>query len=206
MNHFIGYDDSEQTVYDQSILLPNSYSSLSRLPLLISVWDHPWFPRSVNTNRRSSDKSPVEHPYSTISYLPWKTAQRLYKKTQRGRFSSCLCLYLNKTQACINRKLTEKLREAYAPLADDCCKAILDAISSNISKLNSGGGTSLFGAFFVSLTTRVTDTDADVRSLAFLSRLTHALHASPFYARFECKMVIGTGTYRAAILIHTADP
>jgi len=35
----------------------------------------------------------------------------------------------------------EKLREAYAPLAEDCCKAILDAISSNIAKLNSGSGT-----------------------------------------------------------------
>jgi hypothetical protein len=44
-------------------------------------------------------------------------------------------------KASIIRKLTEKLREAYTPLAEDCCKAILDAISSNIVKLNSGSGT-----------------------------------------------------------------
>ena len=51
------------------------------------------------------------------------------------------------------RKLTGELREAYAPLVEDCCKAILGAISSNIAKLNSGTGTFFFsGVFFVSLT------------------------------------------------------
>ena len=48
--------------------------------------------------------------------------------------------YLNNTQVSITRKLTGELREAYAPLAEDCCKAILDAISSNIAKLDSGTG------------------------------------------------------------------
>ncbi|KAH9968614.1 hypothetical protein BC827DRAFT_1257663 [Russula dissimulans] len=54
--------------------------------------------------------------------------------------------------------LTEKLRDAYLPLAEDCCKAILEAISSTIAEINP-------------------DADVDVRSLAFLSRLTEALHA-----------------------------
>ena len=97
-------------------------------------------------NRRSSDKSPVEHPYSTISYLPSKTAHKPYRKTPRGKFYSYLCVSEYSTQVCVTRKLTEKLREAYAPLAEDCCKAILDAISSNIAKLNSGSGTFLFQA------------------------------------------------------------
>jgi hypothetical protein len=39
------------------------------------------------------------------------------------------------------RKLTEKLREAYAPLAEGCCKAMLTTISSSIAELNSGTGT-----------------------------------------------------------------
>ena len=50
------------------------------------------------------------------------------------------------------RKLTGELREAYAPLVEVCCKAILDAISSNIAKLNSGTGTFCPGASFISLT------------------------------------------------------
>ncbi|KAI0257190.1 hypothetical protein BJV78DRAFT_1277757 [Lactifluus subvellereus] len=70
-------------------------------------------------------------------------------------------------------KLTEKLRGAYAPLAEDCCQVILAAISSNVAELNSG-------------------TDADVRSLAFLSRLAEALHASPFHSYLKCETVIGT--------------
>ncbi|KAI9512526.1 hypothetical protein F5148DRAFT_1007960 [Russula earlei] len=69
-------------------------------------------------------------------------------------------------------RLTEKLREAYVSLAEECCKAILAAISSNLAELNSG-------------------TDADVRSLAFLSRLTEALHASPFFMRLKCETAIG---------------
>jgi hypothetical protein len=36
--------------------------------------------------------------------------------------------------------------------------------------------------------------DADVRSLAFLSRLTEALHVSPFYSHLECGTVMGIGT------------
>jgi len=69
-------------------------------------------------------------------------------------------------------KLTQKLREAYAPLAEDCCKAILTTLSSSIAELNSA-------------------TDADVRSLAFLSRLTEALHASPFSSYLKCETLTG---------------
>ncbi|KAI0308156.1 hypothetical protein B0F90DRAFT_129062 [Multifurca ochricompacta] len=65
-------------------------------------------------------------------------------------------------------KLTENLRAAYVPLAEDCCKSVLASISSNIVKLTSGS-------------------DADVRSLAFLSRLTEALHASPFRSYLKCQ-------------------
>ncbi|KAI0278117.1 hypothetical protein BGY98DRAFT_1089631 [Russula aff. rugulosa BPL654] len=69
-------------------------------------------------------------------------------------------------------KLTEKLREDYAPLAEDCCKAILTTLSSSIAGLNSG-------------------TDADVRSLAFLSRLTETLRASPFCSYLKCETLTG---------------
>jgi len=99
-------------------------------------------------NRRSSDKSPAEHLYSTRSCLPSKTVQKLCKKTPRGRLVYFF-VSLNNTHVCVvTRKLTEKLREAYAPLAEDCCKAILDAMSSNIAKLNSGSGT-FCRSFFV---------------------------------------------------------
>jgi hypothetical protein len=49
-------------------------------------------------------------------------------------------------------------------------------------------------SFLYNLRVTFDDTDADVRSLAFLSRLTEALHASPFYSHLECGTVIGIGT------------
>jgi hypothetical protein len=133
---------SERTVCDQRVLLHSSYSSPLRLPPLISVWDHHWFPRFANTNRRSTDKSLAELLYSTRSCRPSKTVQRLYKKTPKGKLYHFLRL-LDQDLWCVARKLTEKLREAYAPLTEDCCKAILDAASSHIAKLNSGSGTFL---------------------------------------------------------------
>ena len=93
------------------------------------------------------------------------------------------------------RKLTEKLREAYAPLAEDCCKAILTTISSSIAELNSGTGTFFHGFLRVSLKrNNLFGADADVRSLAFLSRLTKALHASPFSSHLKCETLTGIGT------------
>lgn len=43
--------------------------------------------------------------------------------------------------------------------------------------------------------------DADVRSLAFLSRLTSALHASPFCSYLKCETFTGIGTFRHGVLI-----
>ena len=92
----------------------------------------------------------------------------------------------------MSRKLTEKLREAYAPLAEDCCKVILTTLSSSIAELNSGTGT--FSGFLRPLLKRNLNADADVRSLAFLSRLTEALHASPFCSYLKCETLTGVGT------------
>ena len=63
--------------------------------------------------------------------------QKLFKKTLKGTLV-CSFAYMNRTHVLITRKLTKKLREAYAPLAEDCCKAILDAVSSHVTELNSG--------------------------------------------------------------------
>jgi hypothetical protein len=92
-------------------------------------------------DQRSSDKSPVEHPCFTRSCLPSKTVQKLYEKTPRGKISMCSFFTLTRSHVRVARKLTEKLRAAYAPLAEDCCKAILTIISSNIAELKSGTGT-----------------------------------------------------------------
>jgi len=78
---------SEQIVCDQRALLQSSYSSLSHLPLSISVWDPPWFPRSEDMDQPSNDKSMVERHYSTGSCLPSKTVQKPYKRTLRGKFA-----------------------------------------------------------------------------------------------------------------------
>ena len=103
------------------------------------------------------------------------------------------------------RKLTEKLREAYAPLAEDCCKAILTTISSSIAELNSGTGTFFNGFLRVSFKrNNLLDADADVRSLAFLSRLTEALHASPFSSHLKCETFTGIGTSGNGISIQIA--
>lgn len=77
-------------------------------------------------------------------------------------------------------KLTGKLREAYAPLVEDCCKTILAAISSNVAELKSG-------------------TDTDIRSLAFLSRLTETLHASPFDSDLGCDAISSSINFRGSI-------
>jgi hypothetical protein len=100
--------------------------------------------------------------------------------------------YINEFHGPVTRKLTEKLREAYAPLAEDCCKAILTTLSSSIAELNSGTGT--FSGFPRLLLERNLNADADVRSLAFLSRLTEALHASPFCSYLKCETLTGIGT------------
>ena len=103
------------------------------------------------------------------------------------------------------RKLTEKLREAYAPLAEDCCKAILTTISSSIAELNSGTGTFFNGFLRVSFKrNNLLGADADVRSLAFLSRLTEALHASPFSSHLKCETFTGIGTSGNGISIQIA--
>jgi len=63
-----------------------------------------------------------------------------------------------------------------------------------------------FRGFSISLTEKsdfLSDANADVRPLAFLSHLTVVLHVSPFYSCLKCKMAIGAGTYHATILIHT---
>ncbi|KAF8274142.1 hypothetical protein EI94DRAFT_1714815 [Lactarius quietus] len=77
-------------------------------------------------------------------------------------------------------KLTGKLGEAYAPLVEDCCDAILAAISSNVAELKLG-------------------TDTDIRSLAFLSRLTEALHASPFDSDLGCDAISRSINFRGNI-------
>ena len=84
------------------------------------------------------------------------------------------------------RKLTGKLREAYAPLVEDCCKAILAAISSNVDELKSGAGM-LEG--FPPVLSDFNHADTDIRSLAFLSRLTETLHASPFDSDLGCDAI-----------------
>ena len=48
--------------------------------------------------------------------------------------------------------------------------------------------------FLPLLLQRNLNADADVRSLAFLSRLTEALHASPFFSYLKCETLIGIGT------------
>ncbi|KAI0296258.1 hypothetical protein BC826DRAFT_1103987 [Russula brevipes] len=82
-------------------------------------------------------------------------------------------------------KLTEKLRQAYAPLAEGCCKAILAATSSHMAELNSG-------------------TDADVRSLAFLSRLTEALHASPSIPISNAEQSLASSVNQWRVFVVTA--
>jgi hypothetical protein len=53
------------------------------------------------------------------------------------------------------RKLSEKLRDAYAPLAEGCCKAIISTISLNVDELNSGTGNA-FSGVLRSLTDKMT--------------------------------------------------
>ena len=65
-------------------------------------------------------------------------------------------------------------------------------MSSSIAELNSGTGTSS-GFLFLPLE-RNLNADTDVRSLAFLSRLTEALHASPFCSYLKCETLTGIGT------------
>ncbi|KAH9065792.1 hypothetical protein EDB87DRAFT_889121 [Lactarius vividus] len=77
-------------------------------------------------------------------------------------------------------KLTGRLRDAYAPLVEDCCKAILAALSSNVAELKSG-------------------TDTDIRSLAFVSRLTETLHASPFDSDLGCDAISNNINFRGGI-------
>jgi hypothetical protein len=87
--------------------------------------------------------------------------------------------HINRFHRSVTRKLTEKLREAYRPLMEDCCKAILTTLSlSSVAEPNSGTGT--FLGFIRLLLERNLNADVDVRLLAFLSRLAEALHASPF--------------------------
>ena len=141
-------------------------------------------------DQRSNDKSRVERPYFTRFCLSSKTVQKLYKRTRRGKF--LFLFYINEIHGPVTRKLTEKLREAYAPLAEGCCKAILATLSSSIAELNSGTGA--FSGLLRLWLERNLDTDADVRSLAFLSRLTEALYASPFCSYLKCETLTGTGT------------
>ena len=144
-------------------------------------------------DQRSSDKSRVERPYFTRLCLSSKTVQKLYKRIPRGKFSMSLpTSYINAFYGRVTRKLTDKLHEAYAPLAEDCCKAILTTLSLSIAGLNSGTGTS--SGFLRPLLERNINADADVRSLAFLSRLTEALHASPFCSYLKCETLTGIGT------------
>lgn len=49
------------------------------------------------------------------------------------------------------------------------------------------------------------DTDADVRSLAFLGRLTEVLHVSPFYSHLECGTVMSIGTSSTPFLWYILD-
>jgi hypothetical protein len=74
----------------QRVLLQSSYSNLSYLHPLTLVWEGTWFRPSANTNQRFGSKSLVEHLYSIKSCLPLRTAQRLYKTTQRGKHSRVL--------------------------------------------------------------------------------------------------------------------
>ena len=141
-------------------------------------------------DQRFSDKSRVERPYFTRSCLSSKTVQKLYKRTRRGKFS--ISFPINQFHGPVTRKLTEKLREAYPPLVEDCCKAILATLSSSIAELNSGTGA--FSGFIRLLLEGNLNADADVRLLAFLSRLTEALHASPFCSYLKCETLTGIGT------------
>jgi hypothetical protein len=142
-------------------------------------------------DQRFSDKSRVELPYFTRLFLSSKTVQKLYKRTRKGKIFYILS-YIHGLHGPVTRKLTEKLREAYPPLAEGCCKAILTTLSSSIAELNSGTGT--FSGFLHLLLERNLNADADVRSLTFLSRLTEALHASPFCSYLKCETLTGIGT------------
>lgn len=135
-------------------------------------------------NRHFNGKSLLERPYFTRLFAPLKTAPRLYETTLTGNFSFLLspkCAY-----ECVVRKLTGKLRDAYAPLVEGCCKAILVAISSNVDELKSGTGM-LEG--FPPVPSDHNDADTDIRSLAFLSRLTETLHTSPFDSDLGCDAI-----------------
>ncbi|KAI9460534.1 hypothetical protein BJY52DRAFT_1185902 [Lactarius psammicola] len=95
-------------------------------------------------------------------------------------------------------KLTGKLREAYAPLVEDCCKAILSAISSDVAELKSGTG--MLESFPpVLLESDSIDADTDIRSLAFLSRLTETLHVSPFDSDLGCNAISNSINFRGSI-------
>jgi hypothetical protein len=109
-----------------------------------------------------------------------------------GRVKFFIFSHINEFHGPVTRKLTQRLSEAYAPLAEGCCKAILTTLSSSITELNSGTGT--FSGFLCLPLERDLNVDADVRSLAFLSRLTEALHASPFCSYLKCETLTGIGT------------
>ena len=170
----------------QRATLQISYSSLLFLQPLTLIWGPLWSRPFVNMNRHFNGKSLLERPYFTRLFAPLKTAPRLYETTLTGNFSFLLspkCAY-----ECVVRKLTGKLRDAYAPLVEGCCKAILVAISSNVDELKSGTGM-LEGFPPVLLPSDFNDADTDIRSLAFLSRLTETLHTSSFDSDLGCDAI-----------------
>jgi hypothetical protein len=172
--------------YPYKVPIPTRHASLFR--------DRRRIPPGFRIPQIWVNASATSHGSNALASQDCVLPRRRCKSFTRGLrgVNSYIPPYINEFHGRVARKLTEKLREAYAPLAEDCCKAILTTLSSSITELNSGTGT--FSGFLRLLLERNINADADVRSLAFLSRLTEALHASKFCSYLKCETLTGIGT------------
>ena len=179
--------------YPYKVPIPTCHTSLFRYRCRI--------PPSFRVSQIWINAPTTSHWSNTLTSQDRIFPRRRCKSFTRGLrgVNSLYLSVIKRFHGCVARKLTEKLREAYAPLAEDCCEAILTTISSNIAELNSRTG--MFSVFICFMNNRnLDDADADVRSLGYLSRLTEALHSSPFCSYLKCETLTGIGTWRDVLI------